>query len=83
MHLDYDLPYLSIEAFLEMELQVYTHSDLGDQHEHDIGNEVGVDVLSELSAFVHVAKEVTDDGEERANGLYRDMPFRSYYLATC
>ena len=37
-------------------------------------------VLGELSAFMPVAEEVTDDSEDGSYGLDGDVPFRSYYL---
>ena len=83
MCLDHDLPYLPVDTLFEMEFQVDTHGDLRDQHEHDIGNELGVNVLSELSALVLVAEEVSDDGEEGADCLYGNVPFRPDYLELC
>jgi hypothetical protein len=72
--LHYNLPYLSVDALLEVELQVDAHGDLGDQHEHDVRDELGVDVLGELSALVLMAEEVADDCEEGAERLYGDVP---------
>jgi hypothetical protein len=72
--LHYDLPYLSVDALLKVQLQVDAHGDLGDQHEHDVWDELGVDVLGELPALVLVAKEVADDCEDSANRLYGDVP---------
>ena len=80
MRLDHDLPYLPVYALLEVEFEVDAHGYLGDEHEHDVGNEFGVDVLGELSALVLMAEEVPDDCEEGANCLYGHVPFRAYYL---
>ena len=74
MCLDYNVPYLSVDALFEMELQVNTHSNLGDQHEHDVWDELGVDVLGELSALVLVSEEVANDGDDGAEGLDRNVP---------
>jgi len=55
---------LAVDSFLEVKLQVDAHGNLRDQHEHDEGNELGVDVLGELSALVLMSEEVSDDCEE-------------------
>lgn len=72
-----------MDAVFDVELQVYAHCDLADQHEHDIGNKLGVDVLGELPSLVLVAEEVTCDSEEGAEGLDGNVPFRSYHLIAC
>jgi hypothetical protein len=69
-----------VYALLQMQLQVYAHGDLGDQHEHDVGYELGVNVLCELATLVLVAEEVADDGEDSAERLYGDMPSRADHL---
>lgn len=66
VHCNYALPYLAVDSFLEVKLQVDSHGDLGDQHEHNVRDEVGVNIAGELSAFMLVAKEVAYDGEDRA-----------------
>jgi hypothetical protein len=80
MSLDYDLPDLSMYTLFVMELQVDAHGDLGDEHEHDIWNELGVDVLGELPAFVLMPEEVSHDSEERAESLHGNVPFGADYL---
>jgi hypothetical protein len=40
-------------------------------------------VGGELPAFVLVAEEVSDDCEERADGLHWHVPFGAYYLESC
>jgi hypothetical protein len=80
MRLHHDLPYLPVNTLLEVELEVDAHGDLGDEHGHDVWDELGVDVRGELSAFMLVAEEVSDDCEEGAECLYGDVPFRADYL---
>lgn len=63
---DDTFPNPSIDAFLEMELQVYAHSNLDDKHEHDIGDEFGVDIFGELPALVSMTEEVTNNSEKRS-----------------
>jgi hypothetical protein len=77
---DHDLPHLPMYTLLKVELQIDTHGNLRDQHQHDVGNELGVDVLGELPALMLVTKEVSNDGEERAESLYWDVPFGADYL---
>jgi len=78
--LDHDLAYLSLYAFLKVEFQIDAHGDLGDEHEHDVRNELSVYVRGELAAFVLVAEEVSGNREDGAECLYWDVPFRAYYL---
>lgn len=75
MGFDHDLPHLPMYALLKVEFQVDAHSDLRDQHQHDVGNELGVDVLGELPALMLVTKEVSYDSEQGTESLYWDMPF--------
>jgi hypothetical protein len=77
---DHDLPHLPVYTFLKVELQVDTHGNLRDQHQHNVGNKLGVDVLGELSALMLVTKEVSNDGEEGAESLYWNVPLRADYL---
>jgi hypothetical protein len=77
---DHDLPHLSMYTLLKVEFQVDTHGNLGDQHQHDVGNKLGVDVLGELPALMLVTKEVSNDGEEGAESLYWNVPFGADYL---
>jgi hypothetical protein len=78
---NYNLPYLCVDPPLKMELQVDAHGDLRNQHEHDVGHKLGVEIFGELSALVLMAEEVSNDCEERADGLHRNMPFRADYLS--
>jgi hypothetical protein len=55
MCLDHNPPNLAMYSFLKVELEVDTHDDLDDQHEHDDRDESGVDVLGELSALMFMA----------------------------
>jgi len=64
MRRDDNAPDLAVDSFLEVELQVDAHGNLRDQHEHDEGHELSVDVLGELSALVLMSEEVSDDCEE-------------------
>lgn len=80
--LDDDASDFAIDALLEVKLQVHAHGDLGDQHEHDVGYKVGVDIRGELSTLVLVAKEVAHDGKKRAGGLHWNVPSRSYHLSS-
>jgi len=80
MGLDDDSSNLAIDAFFEMELQVYAHHDLGHQHEHNVGNKFGVNVFRELPALVSMAEEISYDSEKRAGRLHWNVPFRSYHL---
>ena len=79
--LDHNPPDLSVDALVEVELQVHAHGNLSDQHEHYIRGELGMNVLGELSAFILVAEKVAYNGEEGAGGLNRNVPFRAGYLA--
>jgi hypothetical protein len=63
-----------------MKLQIDAHGDLGNQHEHDDWDELCMDVLGELSALMSVTEKVSGDCEDGSEGLYGDVPFRSYYL---
>jgi hypothetical protein len=78
---DYDPPYLCVDALLEVELQIDAHGDLRNQHEHDVGHELSVEVVGKLPALVLMAEEVSNDCEEGAEGLYGNVPFRADYLS--
>jgi hypothetical protein len=80
MSLDHNLPYLAMYALFKVEFQVDTHSDLSNEHEHNVGHKLGVDVLGELPAFVLVAEEISHNGEERAECLDWNVPFGADYL---
>jgi hypothetical protein len=78
--LDHNLSHLPMYALLQVEFQVDAHGDLRDQHEHDVGNELCVNVLGELPSLVLMTEEVPYDSEEGAENLYWDVPFGAYYL---
>lgn len=81
MHLDYDVAYLPVDALFQVEFQVDAHDNLAKQHEHDDGYKCRVDVVwGKLAAAVLVTEEVADDGEDGADALDWDVPFRPYYL---
>jgi hypothetical protein len=72
---------LAVDTLFEVELQVDTHDDLCDQHEHDDRDELGVDIIfRELPALVFMAQEVADDGKNGAGDLYGNVPFGADYL---
>ena len=72
---------LAMYAPLEMKLEVDAHDDLRDEHDHDDGDEFGVDVVfGELPALVFMTQEVADDGEDGTGDLYWNVPFRTNYL---
>ena len=56
-------PYASVDALLEVQLEVNSECDLGYQHEHEGRGEGGVDVGCELAATVSVTEEISDNGE--------------------
>ena len=66
-------PYASVDALFEVQLQVDSECDLGEEHEHEGRGEGGVDVGCELAAAVSVAEEVSDDGEKGAEDLDGDV----------
>jgi hypothetical protein len=45
-------PYLPVEPALQVELEIYTHGNLGNEGEHHYGHESGVHVWRKLAAFV-------------------------------
>src|SRR5690242_1688764 len=80
---NHDSANLAVYALLEVELQVDTHDNLGNQHEHDNRNKLGVHIVfGKLPPFVLVTQEVANDCEDGAGNLYGNMPFRANYLST-
>jgi hypothetical protein len=74
MSLDQHLSYLSPEALLDVQPQVYPEHDLRGQDEHQQVRELGVGVRSELSSLVGVSDEVSHDCDDCGSDLYRDVP---------
>jgi hypothetical protein len=65
-----DGPDAAVEAFLEMELKIYSEGNLAKHLEEEYVRELGVDVIrDELAAFVHVPEEVAHDGEGGSQDL--------------
>lgn len=73
VRLDDHLPDLAMNAPLQVELQVDAHDDLGKEGEHEGRHKLGVGLGCELAAFVFVAQEVADEGEQRARRLDGDV----------
>lgn len=80
MCFDHHFAHLPMYALFKVEFQIDSHGDLGDQHEHDVRNELGVNVLGKLSSLVLVAEEVSYDSEKGAEGLYGNVQFGADYL---
>lgn len=76
-----NLPYLSMDPPLQVELQVHTHRDLEYQEDHYGRYGFRVDVWRKLAAFVLMAEEVSYYSESGAGRLYRSVPFGAYYLS--
>jgi len=70
MCLDYNLSHFRMYALLQVKFQVDAHGDLRKQHEHDVRDELGVDILRELSSLMLMTEEVSCDSEDGAEGLY-------------
>ena len=66
-----------MNAFFEMEFQVYSKDHLKSEHGSEGDGEGGVNVRSELPAFVCVAKKPSHDGKHHTCDLERDVPSRT------
>lgn len=71
---NYVAPYASMDAFLEVEFEVYAEYDLSDEHEHEDRGEGSVNVRRELATAVAVAQKVAHYCEYGTKGLKGDMP---------
>jgi len=79
MRLDDNFPYLAVHAALQVKLQVYPHTGLSEQDEHEPWRKLGVRIRRELPTLMLVAEEVAYDRENGAGRLYGDVPLRSYH----
>lgn len=60
-----------------MELQIDSEDDLGSQHDREGGCEGRMYVGRKLAAAMLVPQEISNDSEDNAEGLQRNMPSRT------
>lgn len=74
MRSDHMPAYPALYALLKMQPQIDSQHNLSNEHEHKPASERCVDIGRELATAVCVAEKVSDDGEDDAKCLERNMP---------
>ena len=82
MPYDHISTYSSMDAYLQMQLQVDTEYDLNDEHEHQERRKRRVDVMGELPTTMGMPKEVAGYREKDAEDLERYVPSRTNDLSS-
>ncbi len=72
---------LAVEALLQVQPEIDAQHDLGKHDEEERGPELGVDVgVDEFAAAVHVAEDISEDGDGGCQNLDGNMPSRFDHL---